>query len=114
MDRTIRFYRSATGRCPVEEFLDERDDRSLAKIAAVFRLIETLEMIPGQYFKKLSGHPLWEARVGIGGIAYRFLGFWDMGAFIILTNGFEKKSQKTPETEIRKALERKADWERRR
>lgn len=44
---------------------------------------------------------------------YRFLGFWDKGSFVILTNGFKKKTQKTSENEIRKALERKVDWERR-
>jgi hypothetical protein len=41
----------------------------------------------------------------------RFLGFWDKGALIILTHGFMKKSQKTPDQEIRKALEYRADRE---
>jgi phage-related protein len=41
------------------------------------------------------------------------LGFWDKGALIILTHGFHKKTQKTPRQEIKKALELKADWQRR-
>ena len=60
---------------PIEEFLDELDDRTLAKILAVFKLIETQHMVPTQYFKKLSGYDLWERRVGLAGRIYRFLGF---------------------------------------
>lgn len=113
MDRVIRFYRTAGGRCPVEELFSRLDDRTLSKVLAVLKLIETQPMVPVQYLKKLSGHDLWECRVGAGGRIYRFLGFWDEGALIILTHGFEKKSQKTPLQEIRKALDMKADWERR-
>jgi phage-related protein len=111
MSRVIRFYRTANGRCPVEEFIDELDDRAMAKVLAVFKLIETQDMVPAQYFKKLSHQKLWEARVTHSGQAYRFLGFWDKGALIILTHGFSKKSQKTPDQEIRKALKYMADWE---
>jgi len=68
-------------------------------------------MVPTQYFKKLSGYNLWEARMSLSGRACRFLGFWDKGALIILTHGFMKKSQKTPDQEIRKALEYRADRE---
>ncbi len=106
MERAVRFYRTAAGRCPVEEFLDELDDRTLAKV-------ETQHMVPAQYFKKLSAYDLWECRVGLGGRIYRFLGFWDAGALIVLTHGFQKKTQKTPAQEINKALSFKADWERR-
>lgn len=113
MERAIRFYRTSSGGCPVEELLDEMDDRTLAKVLAVFKLIETQPMVPTQYLKKLSGHELWECRIGLARRVYRFLGFWDEGALIILTHGFQKKTQKTPQQEIRKALELKADWQRR-
>ena len=86
MDRVIKFYRTASGRSLVKEFLDGLDKRALAKVLAVFKLIETMELVTRPvYFKKLSGHELWEARVNVGGQAYRFLGFWDRGALIILT-----------------------------
>ena len=113
MERAVRFYRTAAGRCPVEEYFDDLDDRTLAKILAVFKLVETQHMVPTQYFKKLSERDLWECRVGLGGRIYRFLAFWDAGALIVMTHGFEKKSQKTPLQEIKKALNLKADWERR-
>jgi len=111
MERSVRFYRTADGRCPVEEFLDEQDDRTLTKILAIFKLVETQRMVPTQYFKKLSDYDLWECRVGLGGRIFRFLGFWEAGALIILTHGFQKKTQKTPRQEINKALSFKADWE---
>lgn len=93
--------------------MNELDDRTLAKVLAVFKLIETQEVVPAQYFKKLSGHDLYECRVGLAGQIYRFLGFWDKGNLVILTHGFEKKTQKTPEQEIKKAKDYKADWQRR-
>jgi phage-related protein len=114
MAQVIQFYRTADGRCPVEKLMDEMDDRTLAKVLAIFKLIEMQPMVPTQYLKKLSGYELWECRVGLGRIICRFLGFWDKGALIILTHGFVKKTQKTPQKEIKKALDYKADWERRR
>lgn len=113
MVRRIEFYRTARDQCPVKDFLNELDDRTLAKVLAVFKLVETQDIVPVQYFKKLSGHDLYECRVGLAGQIYRFLGFWDKGNLIILTHGFEKKTQKTPESEIKKAKDYKADWQRR-
>ncbi|HET7623895.1 MAG TPA: type II toxin-antitoxin system RelE/ParE family toxin [Verrucomicrobiae bacterium] len=62
-------------------------------------------------FQKLEGEDeLWEVRAEFGGDAFRLLGFWDAGQLIILTNGFAKKSQKTPEREITLAAQRKRDY----
>ena len=97
----------------MKEFLKTLDDRTLAKVLAVFKLVETQELVPVQYFKKLSGHDLYDCRVGLAGQIYRFLGFWDKGNMVILTHGFEKKTHKTPEQEIKKAEDYKADWQRR-
>jgi len=111
MARIIQFYRTEDNRCPVNEFLKGLDDRTLGKVLAVFKLIETQNQVPTQYFKKLSGHDIWECRAGLGGRIYRFLAFWDQGSVIIVTHGFEKKSQKTPQQEIAKALSYKAEWQ---
>ena len=53
---------------------------------------------------------LWEVRAEFGGDAFRLLGFWDTGRMVILTNGFAKKTQKTPEREIVLAEQRKRDY----
>jgi phage-related protein len=108
--RTIEFYRTAAGRCPVEEFLDTLPDRDAQKVAWVLRLVEKVNIVPQQYFKKLSGtEDLWEIRVQKGGNSYRLLCFLDGAVLLILTNGFSKKQQKTPLREIEIAQQRRTD-----
>jgi phage-related protein len=109
--RTIEFYRTANGRCPVEEFLDSLSDQHVQKITWVLRLVERIDMAPPQYFKKLVGtEEIWEIRAQFGGNSYRLLGFFDGATLIILTNGFSKKDQKTPAREIELAEQRRIDY----
>lgn len=76
----------------------------------VLKVVQELPRVPQQYLKKLGGpEDLWEVRAEFGGDAFRLLGFWDAGRLIILTNGFAKKTQKTPEREIALAQQRKRD-----
>lgn len=67
--------------------------------------------MPPQYFKKLvNTAEIWEVRVQQGGNIFRLLGFFDGATLIILTNGFAKKTQKTPIDEVRLAEARKRDY----
>lgn len=110
--RTVSFYETTTGRKPVEDFLDSLNGKQAQKVVWVLKLIEELDVVPQQYFKKLiNTNDLWEVRVQSGGDIFRLLGFFDgTGHLVVLTNGFAKKSQKTPPQEIRLAEQRKADW----
>ena len=109
--RTINFYRTRSGRCPVEEFLDALTSKQAQKIAWVLQLIEQLEVVPTQYFKKLvNTEDIWEVRIQQGGNIFRLLGFFDGATLIILTQGFAQKSQKAPLNEIRLAESRKRDY----
>lgn len=56
-------------------------------------------------FKKLEGTEIWELRAEYGGNAYRLFSFWDtrVETLIVATHGIEKKTQKTPLKEIKKA-----------
>ena len=109
--REIIFYKTQSGACPVEEFLDSLAAKQAQKVTWVLNLVETLDMVPIQYFKKLEGTTdIWEVRVDFGGSAFRLLGFMDRGSLVILTNGFAKKTQKTPTTEISLAEQRKTDY----
>ena len=109
--REIQFYRNASGDCPVEEFLDGLGPKQAQKVAWVLKLVQELPLVPKQYLKKLEGPDgLWEVRAEFGGDAFRLLGFWDAGSLIILTNGFAKKTQKTPEREMTLAARRKRDY----
>ena len=90
--------------------MDSLESGAARKVTWTLRLLEELPIVPSQYFKKLEGtDDLWEVRAGFGGDAFRLLGFWDEGRLIILTNGFAKQTQKTPEREIALAEQRKRD-----
>lgn len=113
--RTIEFYETSSGRSPVEEFLDSLSDPQARKVAWVLRLVERLDAVPLQYFKKLTGtHDIWEVRIQLGGNIFRLLGFLPHASVVVLTHGFAKKSRKTPIHEIELAEQRKRDYLQRR
>jgi phage-related protein len=65
------------------------------------KLIATIERVPGKYFKHMEGSSgLYEIRVEHGSDIFRVFSFFDKGQPVILLNGFQKKSQKTPKNEI--------------
>ncbi len=112
--REILFYRTGSNKCPVEDFLDTLSDREVKKVLWVLKLIKELERLPKQYFKKLvNSDDIWEIRIQLGTNTYRLLGFIHKSNLVILTNGFTKKSQKTPKTEIKLAEKRKKEYFRR-
>lgn len=109
--RTIEFFRLPNGNSPIEEFLDSLTGKQAQKVLWVLRLVEELEIVPRQYFKKLNNREdIWEIRVQFGGNIFRLLGFFANGALLILTNGFAKKTQKTPQQEIALAIRRKKEY----
>jgi phage-related protein len=109
--RTVEFYRLANGKSPIEEFLDSLTGKQAQKVLWVLQLIEELDVIPRQYFKKLAdSEGIWEVRIQFGNDIFRLLGFFDGGTLLILTNGFAKKTQKTPPQEIALAIRRKEDY----
>ncbi len=74
-------------------------------------LIATVEKIPEKYFKHLSGTTgLFEVRVEVDSDIYRVFSFFDKGKLIILVNGFQKKTQKTPKNEIERAEKLKKQY----
>jgi len=93
------------------EFLDSLAGKQAQKVLWVLQLIEELEVIPRQYFKKLAdSEGIWEVRIQFGNDVFRLLGFFDGGTLLILTNGFAKKTQKTPSQEIALAVRRKEEY----
>ncbi len=109
--KQVIFYRTQDGKCPIEDFLDALDDKQAEKVAWVLRIVRDVEPIPPQYFKKLvNTQDIWEVRASLANNIFRLLGFFDGDNFIILTNGFQKKTQKTPAGEIKIAEERKKEF----
>ena len=109
--KTITFYRTASGHCPVEDHLDSLTDAQVTKIAWVLKLIREIDRVPSNYFKKLTNSDdIWEIRVDFGSNTFRLLGFYCGKDMIILTNSFQKKSQKIPKKEIELAEKRKKEY----
>lgn len=109
MKREIKFYKTKDGKCPVKEFIDSLPGKVAQKIAWVLMLIETQEKVPRTYFKNLAGTKIYECRIEFGRNIYRILGQFYQGHFILLTNGFQKKTQKTPKDEIELCNKRMED-----
>ena len=109
--REVYFYRLPNGLSPVETFLDSLTGKQAQKVLWVLQLVEELETIPRSYFKKLVGSEgIWEVRIQSGNDSFRLLGFFDGGSLLVLTNGFAKKTEKTPAQEIALAIRRKNDY----
>ncbi|MCC5934640.1 MAG: type II toxin-antitoxin system RelE/ParE family toxin [Balneolales bacterium] len=109
--REIKFYTTQSGKSPITNFLDSLNSKQAKRVTWVLNLVEQKDRVPREYFKKLSGTSgIWEVRVQSGSDIFRLLGFIDDGKFVVLTNGFVKKSQKTPKNEIDIAENRKSDY----
>jgi phage-related protein len=88
-----------------EEFLKKQRQKVREKIIWTFLLIEEFQQIPETYLKHLEGiNGLYEIRIQLGGDIFRIFCFFDEGKLVVLANGFQKKTQKTPKQEITKAL----------
>ena len=94
-----------------EDFLLEQSIKVQDKIFKIIEAIETLERVPTNYLKSIDGASgLYEARIQLGSNIWRVLCFFDNGKLVILLNGFQKKTQKTPKKEIEKALKLMAKY----
>lgn len=93
-------------------FLDKQKQKVKDKIIWTFKLIETIQQVPEDYLKHLKGTDgLYEIRVQQGSDIFRIFCFFDSGKLVVLANGFQKKTQKTPKSEIDKALKIKNEYE---
>ncbi len=89
-----------------EDFLVQQPIKVQDKIFKILEAIETLERVPTNYLKQISGtNGLYEARIQLGTDIWRVFCFFDKGKLVILLNGFQKKTQKTPKKEIEKAIQ---------
>lgn len=105
--RTVTLYKNFFADFYAKQKLKVRE-----KILWTFRIIETQQQVPTDYLKHLEGTDgLYEIRVQQGSDIFRIFWFFDEGKLIILANGFHKKTQKTPKSEIEKALKIKKEYE---
>jgi phage-related protein len=112
--RAILYYRTWSGRSPVEEFIHSLPEKPRARVVAALDVIERADTVLPGLFKKLSGTDgLWEIRVQHAGDTFRLLGFLDGPRIVVLVSGFAKKTRKVPVAEISLAQERRREYERR-
>jgi phage-related protein len=105
--RVVTFYKDYF----IEFFVKQRE-KVQDKITWTLELIEQLEKVPETYLKHIENTDgLYEVRVKQGSDIFRIFCFFDKGKLIILANGFQKKTQKTPRKEIDKALKIKEEYE---
>lgn len=105
--RRIIFYKDY-----FEEFFIKQRNIVKDKIIWTLNLIEELERVPENYLKHIENTAgLYEIRVQAGNDIIRIFCFFDKGQLVVLANGFQKKTQKTPKQEIEKALQIKTAYE---
>lgn len=94
-----------------EDFLLGQPKKVQDKIYKIIEAIETLERVPSNYLKHLTGtEGLYEARIQLASNIWRVFCFFDGNKLVVLINGFQKKTQKTPKSEIEKALKIMAEY----
>jgi len=87
------------------EFFESLKPEVQKKFNWTLQLIATLERVPEKYFKHMTGTKgLYEVIVEFTSNIYLIFSFFDKGNLVVLGNGFQKKSQKTPKQEIEVAL----------
>ena len=95
-ERQIIFHGNYFTDFYVEQSLNVQD-----KIDYVFKVIRTVDKVPEKFLKHMEGTDgLYEIRVEAGSDIFRIFCCFDKGNLVVLFNGFQKKSQKTPKQEI--------------
>ncbi len=105
-NRKIIFYKNY-----FEDFFANQRPKVKDKIIWTFDLIEELQQIPETYLKHLEDTDgLYEIRVQQASDIFRIFRFFDEGKLVVLANGFQKKTQKTPKKEIEKTLKIREEY----
>ena len=114
MDWQVEYYKKENGDIPVLDFLLSLDAKMRAK---AFREIELLEKhgpnLREPYVKPIKGNGHFELRIKFASDISRIFYFTYHQKTFVLLHGFTKKTQKTPQREIERALRYKEDYERR-
>lgn len=91
------------------EFYNEQTETVREKIDYMLNIVLNVQHIPQKFFKHIEDG-IYEIRLKLGSDIYRVFCFFDEGKLVILLNGFQKKSQKTPKNEIERALRLRKEY----
>ncbi len=86
------------------EFYQKQNSKVKGKIQYTFELIKQVDRVPEKFLKHLIGtNGLYEIRIEYQSNIYRIFCCFDREKLVVLFNGFQKKTQKTPKKELKKA-----------
>lgn len=106
MIRKIIFYKDH-----FTNFYSEQSIQVQEKIEYVFRLIRHVDRVPKKFFQHIaSTDGLYEIRFEYQSNIFRIFCFFDKGKLVVLLNGFQKKTRKTPREEIKLAEKLKQEY----
>jgi phage-related protein len=106
MARTIIFYQNH-----FIDFYKELNPKVKEKVKYVLELIKQVERVPEKFLAPMTGYEgLFEIRIEYQSNIFRVFCCFDQGQLIVLFNGFQKKSQKTPKAEIERAMKLKTEY----
>lgn len=91
------------------QFMEGLNVKEQQKVHYVLSLLQTEDRLPLKFIKHIRDG-LYELRISWSGNIYRLFFIFDEGQIVVLFNGFQKKSQKTPSLEIKKALKIKEEY----
>lgn len=96
--RQILFYENH-----FKDFFNKQTEKTKSKIDDILFMITILERVPEKFLKHIEGtEGLYEIRITQGSNIFRIFCCFDQGKLVVLFNGFQKKTQKTPKSEIEK------------
>ena len=109
----VEYYKLPNGEKPVKQFIDSLDLKMRAKALGSIEILAEFGNMLREPYSKSVGNGLFELRIKFASDITRIFYFFVVDNKIILTNGFVKKTQKTPQGEIALAMKYKAEYERR-
>lgn len=106
----VLFYEKENGERPVKDFLQSLDKKMQAKLLGLFDVLEEKDNELREPYSKHLEDGIFELRGKVGSDISRVLYFFYYEEKIIVTNGFIKKTQKTPRKQIKVAKERRKEY----
>ena len=91
------------------EFYNQQTKKVQERIIWTIRVIRDIQVVPEKYLKHIDDG-IYEIRISSGNNIFRIFCFFDEGKLVILLNGFQKKTQKTPIKEIERAKKLKTQY----
>ncbi|MFY9583685.1 MAG: type II toxin-antitoxin system RelE/ParE family toxin [Candidatus Acidiferrales bacterium] len=106
----IEYVELPNGRITAREFIDSLDDKAAARVDAFIERLRVYgNRMEGKFVRKLT-REIFELRVKQFDRIFRILFFYQPGMLVVITSGFQKKTQETPPGEIAKAERLRNLW----